>query len=427
MQLINRVGWDNALRVPDLNELGWKETIRVNPLQDTIVAIRPYAPTLPFEVPNSYRLIDPTMPEGAVLTGPPGGFVDPSAEPVTVTNHYVNYGWEYVMHCHLLGHEEMDMMHAVIFGVNPWAPSDLTAMLTGTGNKMNAELTWMDNSIAETHYIVERASDPDGPWTQISSFVSPGGATTGVMTYTDSTMNRNVANYYRVIARNVIGDTFVYADPAIGFPQASMDSHPSNVAGAAPAAPSSLSGVLQNGPDIRLTWTDNANNEAGFAVERAVDGGPFAFLATATARSGSGNTKTYTDKAITANHTYDYRVASMSAGGVYSSFTNTATVVVPDVPAAPGNIGAVAARVGNSNNARITLTWSDLSSIETGFTIQWTKDSTYATGLTTRTVNADVTSYLTPNLARTTTFYLRIRSDGIAGSSVWVTVSVTTP
>ena len=61
VQLINRVAWDNAVRPPDANELGWKETVRVDPLEDTIVAMRPVAPTLPFEVPNSIRPIDPTQ------------------------------------------------------------------------------------------------------------------------------------------------------------------------------------------------------------------------------------------------------------------------------------------------------------------------------------------------------------------------------
>ncbi len=94
VQLINRVGWDNMILPPDANELGWKDTVRVNPLEQTIVATRPTAPTLPFDIPNSVRLIDPTMPEGAILAGPPGGYVDPSAQSVTVTNHYVNLGWE---------------------------------------------------------------------------------------------------------------------------------------------------------------------------------------------------------------------------------------------------------------------------------------------------------------------------------------------
>ena len=67
VQLINRVAWDNHIRTPDANELGWKDTIRINPLQDTYIALRPIVPTLPFDVPNNVRPLDPTMPEGQLL------------------------------------------------------------------------------------------------------------------------------------------------------------------------------------------------------------------------------------------------------------------------------------------------------------------------------------------------------------------------
>ena len=53
VQLINRVGWDGAIRPPDANELGWKETVRVNPLEDTIVALRPVAPESPSTCPTA--------------------------------------------------------------------------------------------------------------------------------------------------------------------------------------------------------------------------------------------------------------------------------------------------------------------------------------------------------------------------------------
>jgi len=71
VQLINRVGWDGVMVPPDANELGWKESVRVDPLEQTVVALRPVAPKLPFKVPNSTRLIDPTMPAGVTLRGPP--------------------------------------------------------------------------------------------------------------------------------------------------------------------------------------------------------------------------------------------------------------------------------------------------------------------------------------------------------------------
>ena len=83
VQVINRVGWDGAIRPPDPNELGWKETVRMNPLEDSIVAMRPMAPKVPFGVPDSIRLLDPTMPQGSTT-----GFfgMDPNGNPITVTN-----------------------------------------------------------------------------------------------------------------------------------------------------------------------------------------------------------------------------------------------------------------------------------------------------------------------------------------------------
>ena len=50
VQLINRVGWDGAIRPPDANELGWKEVVKMNPLEDAIVALVPKAQTLPAQL-----------------------------------------------------------------------------------------------------------------------------------------------------------------------------------------------------------------------------------------------------------------------------------------------------------------------------------------------------------------------------------------
>jgi FtsP/CotA-like multicopper oxidase with cupredoxin domain len=113
VQVINRVGWDGQIRPPDPNELGWKETVRMNPLEDAIIALKPVAPTLPFSVSDSVRLLDPTAPAGATWQT-----ADPTTgNPITVTNELTDYGWEYVWHCHLLGHEENDMMRPVKFEV----------------------------------------------------------------------------------------------------------------------------------------------------------------------------------------------------------------------------------------------------------------------------------------------------------------------
>jgi FtsP/CotA-like multicopper oxidase with cupredoxin domain len=112
VQVINRVGWDGAIRPPDPNELGWKETVRMNPLEDCIVALRPVAPTLPFAVPDSVRPPDPTQSTSAMITA-----TDPTTgnQLPPFLNTPISFGWEYVWHCHLLGHEENDMMRPIDF------------------------------------------------------------------------------------------------------------------------------------------------------------------------------------------------------------------------------------------------------------------------------------------------------------------------
>jgi FtsP/CotA-like multicopper oxidase with cupredoxin domain len=235
VQVINRVAWDGILLPPDANELGWKETVRTDPLEHTIVALRPVAPRVPFKVPNSTRLIDPTMPAGDILTGPPGGFLDPAGNPVTVLNHLVNFGWEYMIHCHLLGHEEMDMMHAQVFAVAPEAPTNLKATAAISGSPVN--LTWVDNSISETGFAIQRATNANFTANLTTFKVGP-----NVVKYNDSTAVPGTGYYYRVRAVNVVGDTTVYPAPAVGFPQKTVYSAFSNT-----VAPPSHIGVFRSG------------------------------------------------------------------------------------------------------------------------------------------------------------------------------------
>ncbi|MBK5225971.1 MAG: VCBS repeat-containing protein [Thermoleophilia bacterium] len=199
VQLINRVAWDGAVIMPDANELGWKETIRVNPLEDTIVALRPVAPTLPFEVPGSIRPMDVTQPIGSSM-----GFrqLDPfTGEPAVVTNQLYNYGWEFVWHCHLLGHEENDMMRPMRILVNPpAAPSGLTAAESVPGT---VTLDWVNNATtpAVTTFVIERSTSTDFTASRVTfSVAAP------AVTFNDTTIGPAAGTYYyRVRAENATG------------------------------------------------------------------------------------------------------------------------------------------------------------------------------------------------------------------------------
>jgi FtsP/CotA-like multicopper oxidase with cupredoxin domain len=221
VQVINRVGWDGMIKPPEANELGWKETVRMNPLEDCIVALRPIIPDIPWDLPNSIRALNVTDPIGSTA-----GFtnIDPTNQPAPVTNHLINFGWEYVWHCHLLGHEENIMMRPMAIGVAPIAPSGLGAV----DGASTVTLTWTDNSKNETNWTIQRATTAGGPWTTVAAVDSTTGpATGGTITYVDTPVAPPGTYYYQVIANNVIGDTTTYALPAVGYTNISVDSVPS--------------------------------------------------------------------------------------------------------------------------------------------------------------------------------------------------------
>ena len=206
VQLINRVGWDGAIRAPDDNELGWKDTIRISPLEDTIVALRADASKLPFGIPDSVRPLNPAEPIGSTMDFAPVG---PDGLPVTTTNQMFNFGWEYVWHCHILSHEEMDMMRPVKVNVARALPSAPILSVTGTpGSAMT--LNWVDptpvaalstlgNPANEIGFRIERAP-VNGVYATI------GTALANVTSYVDTSTVIGQTYAYRVIAFNAAGE-----------------------------------------------------------------------------------------------------------------------------------------------------------------------------------------------------------------------------
>lgn len=131
VQVLNRVGWDGFIYMPDPNELGWKDTVRISPLEDTIVALRPAQFTFPFSVPESIRPLNPSQPMGSTV-----GFsgLDPwTGNPLTTPtiNQMYNFGHEYLWHCHILSHEESDMMRAIVLNPNTKVDIMWRNMVTG--------------------------------------------------------------------------------------------------------------------------------------------------------------------------------------------------------------------------------------------------------------------------------------------------------
>jgi FtsP/CotA-like multicopper oxidase with cupredoxin domain len=305
VQVLNRVTWDNIIIPPDINELGWKDTVRVSPLEDTYFAIRPVIPKLPFEIPNSIRKLNPMMPFGDTSMF---NSVDINGNPTNpIANMLVNFGWEYMLHCHILSHEEMDMMRPVSVAMPPLAPSIVSA--TPSGNDL--VLTWNDNSITETEFVVQR--NAGFGWGTLGIVRSPLSQpnTEGVTrSFTDTNFNNELSYNYRVIARNTIG----YLRD--GYPRLSVRSVSDlkafgTPAVTAPTAPSNL--VVTAAKDIEnyivtMTWRDNSTNESGFQIQWATN---------ADFTTGVGSYTTLATSYITtlAPNTYYFRVRATNAVG----------------------------------------------------------------------------------------------------------------
>ena len=254
-------------------------------------------------------------------------------------------------------------------------PSGLTAVPDSLTREI--VLNWTDNSsdTDEDSFIIQRQVD-GGAWDDSYATVAADTAT-----YTDTGLAIGSYNY-RVVAH--------LNDDGSGNP---CDSSPSNEASAdivstdPPFAPSGLgaTGDSRN-RSIVLTWTDNSENETGFIIQRRVNGGAW----NNNYAAAIVDITTFNDDNLPPG-AYTYRVAAYNDyGNSYPS--NEAGDVILDLPPAPTSLQAT----GDSLAGTASLTWTDNSGNEDGFTIQrqvggglWNDNYD--------SVGTDVTSYLDNN------------------------------
>ena len=174
-----------------------------------------------------------------------------------------------------------------------------------------------------------------------------------------------------------------------------------------PAAPSGLTATTNGSSQIDLAWTDNANNETGFKIERHSGDGSFTQIA-----SIGANATSYSNGGLSVSTTYTYRVRATNGAGDsdYSNEASATTDAPPPPPAAPSGLTATA-----SGSPQIDLSWTDNSGNEDNFKIErHSGDGNFAE---IATVGADVDSYNDAGLAASTTFTYRVRAVNSVGNS----------
>jgi hypothetical protein len=260
----------------------------MNPGQDVIIALRPIVPTLPWKLGDSVRPIEPSVPLG-------GTFMDANGAPVT--NVVANFGWEYVWHCHLLGHEENDMMRPIVFQVSPAAPSTLTAAAAAGPVRVN--LAWVNNWTlpAASNQRIERATNSAFTGT-VAAFSASAGATT----YSDTTVTAGTTYYYRVRAESLAGYSTWTNTASVLVPAVAL----------VPNAPTNLRVITVGTTNASFRWNNNATNQLGFRVYRSLNGTTGWTLVGTVGRT----TISFNNTGLARRTTYFYYVVAYNSSGV---------------------------------------------------------------------------------------------------------------
>ena len=97
-----------------------------------------------FGLPDSIRPLSPAEPIGSIMS-----FTNmlPDGTLTSVSNQLANFGQEYVWHCHILSHEENDMMRPIKFTVTTALPAVPVLTVTTAGGNT---LSWTDATPAAT-------------------------------------------------------------------------------------------------------------------------------------------------------------------------------------------------------------------------------------------------------------------------------------
>jgi len=377
VQVLGRVDWAGVVKPPYPDEIGWRETVRMDPLEQTIVAMKPATPPLPAswptqpngtKLPDSKRPLDPTFPSTS------GTDTTTQWNATTNPNPFWNFGWEYVWHCHLLGHEENDMMRALVFKVPVTAPIAPTAV-TATADvaQQLIRVTWSVDQwqMDEIAYRIERRVVGDASFTAIPGAIVyyihnipqvffPAGATPNsggqpnwpAPLYVDPTATPGVAYEYQVVAFNQAAESAGVSNQATLGTVAKADS-----VTVAPGAPS----PHVRGTGVLFTATAlPASTSYQFRFWLSADGGT-----TWTMKQDYGIGSTWTLPASTAVGAYQIRVDVRSG----------TTSVTPDATSP-----AVDYAIVNPPATGVTLVASPTSPRTTGTPVTFTATGKGSTG-----------------------------------------------
>ncbi|MEI6914243.1 MAG: fibronectin type III domain-containing protein, partial [Armatimonadota bacterium] len=280
----------------------------------------------------------------------------------------------------------------------PTTPTGLTAIAQ---SPTQVSLSWKDTSSSETGFTIERASSATGAFTKIKAVAANSTGFTDPSATSGTTLYYRVASYNSTSVSSYVGPVPVIVPPVI------------------PAAPTNLAAEASSSSLITLRWTDASSNETSFKVERSTSAsGPFSVI---TSTVGV-NAITYSDSGLTASTAYYYKVSSVnSAGSAASNLANTTTLAATGpAPTAP-----TALVVTPTRSDTIRLTWTDTSTVETGFRVMRAA-STLGPFVEVGQTTANVQLMDNTGLLPSTKYYYKVCAFNAVGNSSFAGPKVTT-
>ena len=183
-----------------------------------------------------------------------------------------------------------------------------------TAGAGSVQISWADKSNNEDNFYLYRKTSGSG-YTKIATLAAD------ETMYTDTGLASSTTYYYKVTAYNAVGES--------SGAEGSATTLAASESVTAPDAPSDLDAVEKSDSKIKLTWTDQSDDEEGFEIWRESDDDAYAKVGSAAA-----NAESYSDTGLDADNKYTYYIRAYNDAGENDSDEASATTMTAEEAAA---------------------------------------------------------------------------------------------
>lgn len=184
-----------------------------------------------------------------------------------------------------------------------------------------------------------------------------------------------------------------------------------------PATPSNLILTAVSTSQVDLSWSDEADNEWYYVIERSPDDQADNFVSIDTV---DANVTSFSNTGLTENTEYFYRIKAVNIrGSVYSEVASETTMI--SMPAAPTSLTAAA-----TSSSEIDLSWADNADNETSYVVERSLTNNDADFSEIASLATEATGYSDSGLDPDTEYFYRVGAKNDGGTVYSDVVSATT-